>query len=164
MWYGMNPSASFWVEVGVTTGYEDLGGGASACGDKAVFWAENKWVPSGTGYHEHYPGTSWSLGVPYTYEISANGTNNCYWNVWAGGSWLGQSQVNCGGTGRYAAAGIEVTNWSTHAASGTTNTWQRRNSAGTWAFGWGSTTQQQDAHMSIIVTGGGTGTSETIVH
>jgi hypothetical protein len=131
VWYGVVSGGGFWVEVGFTSGIKQDGG----CANQAVFWADNR---NGGGYHEHYPGNAWTLGLTYQSWIGA-GSSSCSWTVNLGGVLLGTSTSNCPGTGRYLAGGIETT--TTAAASkvkGFLGVFLRADSGGTWRNGWDS--------------------------
>jgi hypothetical protein len=103
MWYSVNAACNYWVEVGVTDGYNQATGTVV---HHAVFWADNR--ANGGGYHEHYPNVSWNLGAYYQVKVVWAGNNS--WNSYFGGVFLGRSMSNYyGGVGRCLLAGLEST-------------------------------------------------------
>ena len=130
MWYGVNASGSYWVEVGVTDG-ETFSGSAV---NQHIFWADNR--ANGGGYHEHYPNVSWKIG-PY-YEAKVEWAGNDSWNVYFGGVHLGTSTHNFyGGTTRALEAGIEaVTAHAGDKVDGYMNNPKRKDANNQWYSGW----------------------------
>src|SRR5579871_1317780 len=134
MWYGLNGNGDYWVEAGYTDGSATSG----ACEQKAIFWADNR---NGGGYHEYYPGNSWSLDTFYTVYVYQSAS--CTWDIYAGNVRIGRSSSNCPGTGRYAGAGIEATTQG-GAVRGYLDYPQRNNGSG-WQNGWDGATLYQNS-------------------
>ncbi|MDB4987226.1 MAG: hypothetical protein JWN04_2404 [Myxococcaceae bacterium] len=146
MWYGVVPGGQYWVEVGVSSGT-----GQAGCVNQAIFWADNR---NGGGYHEHYPNLAWALNSTYELDIVQNGTSNCSWDVSFGTVYLGTSNRNCAGTGRYVAAGIETTSVASGmVARGTMSGWQERTCSNTWQSGWDNPALQQNLPVEIDFIG-----------
>ena len=156
MWYGVVSNGSFWVEVGFTSGFVQGGG----CTSPTIFWADNR---NGGGYHEHYPGNSWSFGTWYQLWIG-QGSNTCAWTVNIGSLQLGTSTNNCPGTGRFLSAGIETqSTQSMYLAKGFLSTFLRDDSGGTWRSGWDGPVLFQNNPPRIQWTDpGNSGTEEVL--
>ena len=100
MWYGLNGSGSFWVEVGFKSGVTYASGSVY----HRLFWADNR---NGGGYHEHFPSYGWRIGSWYRLQVSRAG--NCAWNVYVSGTRVGTSTSNCAGGSRDLNVGLEAT-------------------------------------------------------
>jgi len=128
-WYGVVPGATRWVEMG----FKD-GASVAGCQSRVFFWGEN----NGSGYHIHLPGNGWSLNAWYTLWISQAANNSCVWVINVGSlTSIGASASNCGGTGRYLAAGIEATSQTVGTVKGWVTNFQRNDGAA-WRAGWDS--------------------------
>jgi hypothetical protein len=129
MWYDVVPG-TYWVEVGFKEGIDYY----NNCDYDVDFWADKR---NGGGYHEHFPGNSWNFDTGYQAVVQQPGqTNNCSWDVWLGGVYLGTSTSNCPGTSRKLAAGLETTAQSNSWARGWLWGWQRLDSSRNWWGGW----------------------------
>ncbi len=100
------------------------------------FWADSR--PNGGGYHQWYPGRSWSFDTWYQAHIEATDTTLCTWWVFLGGYTEGQSTSNCvGGTNtRSPQAGIESVDQSPE-MKGWQTAWQQAGNDWNWTDGWG---------------------------
>jgi hypothetical protein len=130
MWYGVDASGKYWVEVGVTDGAKSAGGSAN----HAIFWARNR--RDRPGYKEYYPSVSWHENAFYTVSVTWAGNDS--WNVYFGGVKLGVSHSNYyGGAGRTMSAGLEATRAkSTDHVGGTMRNYRRKDGDDHWYTGW----------------------------
>ena len=141
MWYGVDSTGSYWVEVGFKTGSTCRSAPSAAGGctgetpvNNAIFWADQR--ASGGGYHEHYPNVSWKYDAWYEAAVTYAG-KSCAWNVYVGGVYLGQSTGNCASGNRWLAAGLESTNYdSGQHVGGSLADWKELTVYGVWVNGW----------------------------
>jgi hypothetical protein len=128
MWYGLDTSASTWVEVGVLEGLTTSDGITTT---PSVFWADQN-CDSSSCFHQHIVSGTVTLGDWYGEEITGG---DCTWTVKFGGNTIGTSVDNCAGSGRWLAAGIEsmVTGTGTSDV-GATTFWLQENNSSTWSY------------------------------
>lgn len=132
MWYGLNATFDYWVEVGFTDGETYAGGQV----DTAFFWADNR---NGGGYHEHYPSATWTFNNYYTVKVTRSADST--WDVYLNGIDKGTSTNNPAGANRNLEAGIEATraDQSDHVGGHLTN-WRRKDGNDNWYSDWDNAT------------------------
>lgn len=162
MWYGVVDGGQYWVEVGVNYGEQRPSGYDYG----AVFWADNR---NGGGYHEHYPGTSWSFDTWQWVYVERTTSTSCSWYVFFSANRLDTSTNNCPGTGRRLVAGIEATTQGHSSTSGAwargwLYAWERKDSSGTWYDGWNGVSLYQDSPPYIQYTDGTNTETEEVIN
>lgn len=137
MWIGTNhtttPSASWWIEEGVSYGknYDPNAGRCAGGTSPYWFWADSKGPNT---YREHsFTAGPPSFGTTYVVKIEtvAPGVYYAYRN----GNWVGTSNSPC--CTRWLEAGGETTANST-TADGEANYLQKKSSSGAWTYDWGT--------------------------
>jgi hypothetical protein len=138
MWYGVEGTGTYYVEVGFTNGIVDNG-----CIFSSAFWADFR---NGGGYHLHIQNIPLQYWTRYEPLVQFT-TDWCTLNVWLGipdgNGWnfLATSGQNCAGSGRYLAAGIETTGLAAaENVHGWTWNWERQDNFGQWQWGWDTPT------------------------
>jgi hypothetical protein len=127
LWMTTNNNYSatgYWVEGGMTAGTLSHGVGGHPTGF-LWYWADMR--PNGGGYWEHY--ISDATTGTYT-NLSFYWAGNGAWNVYKGGSYVGQSTYNGDWAGG-GQTGAESTSPNIY-VSGNTRNWQWLNGSGRW--------------------------------
>jgi hypothetical protein len=150
LWYDTSSTGAYWVEVGWKDGTDASG----TCHTQTLFWADSR---PGGGYAEHFTGYTLNAGAWDTFQVSTAGS--CSWSVYANTINIGTSTVNCPGSGRFAATGIESTSQTTGNADGWAGNWWEQNNLGTWTNWWdnGTTCQTSGNPATWIPCGPGIG-------